>query len=75
MSDAHKVKKKPHLEGPPTEKVRCSDCAHYFITYNPTFPHGCRAVGFKSKVLPDRAVAAHSELPCQFFTAKARRRG
>jgi len=75
MSDDRGLRNNPLPEGPRAEEIRCSDCAHYYITYNPDFPYGCRAVGFKSKVLPDRAVAAHSKLPCQFFTAKARRHG
>ena len=75
MSDARGKMVNPLPQEAPADEIRCSDCVHYYVTYNPTFPYGCRAVGFKSRTLPDRAVTAHSGLPCQFFTAKARRRG
>jgi hypothetical protein len=58
---------------PPAETVRCARCAHYFVTYDPAFPHGCRIAGFKSRVLPSQEMAAHSGLPCLCFTARTRR--
>jgi hypothetical protein len=30
----------------------CHKCIHYYITWDQHFPHGCRAMGFKSKRLP-----------------------
>jgi hypothetical protein len=30
----------------------CYHCIHYFITWQVNFPHGCRAMGFKSRRLP-----------------------
>jgi len=33
-------------------KPTCRRCVHYFITWEVDFPHGCRAMGFKSRRLP-----------------------
>jgi len=30
----------------------CYHCIHYFITWQANYPHGCRAMGFKSRRLP-----------------------
>ncbi len=51
-------------------KVNCLACRHFFITYRPDHPYGCRALGFKSKELPSRVVLASSGLNCQAFTSK-----
>ena len=32
--------------------IACHKCIHYYVTWNQYFPHGCRAMGFKSKRLP-----------------------
>ena len=51
-------------------EVNCLACRHFFITYRPDHPYGCRALGFKSKELPSRVVLASSGLDCQAFTPK-----
>jgi len=52
------------------EPPKCGQCKHYFITWNPDFPHGCRAFGFKSKVLPYLEVRSASQQSCLKFEAK-----
>jgi hypothetical protein len=42
-------------------------CAHHFITYDPSFPYGCRAMNFKSRTLPHLEVRAASGMDCQMF--------
>jgi len=32
--------------------IACYKCNHYYVTWDPYFPHGCRAMDFKSKRLP-----------------------
>ncbi|MBW2440724.1 MAG: uracil-DNA glycosylase [Deltaproteobacteria bacterium] len=32
--------------------VSCHKCLHYYVTWDPQFPHGCRIMGFKSKRMP-----------------------
>jgi hypothetical protein len=42
----------------------CHGCAHFYITYDPRFPYGCRALQFKSRQLPHIEVHAASNSPC-----------
>jgi hypothetical protein len=48
----------------------CLQCAHYFITYDASFPYGCRAMGFKSKQLPSKEVFDASNTQCMAFIKK-----
>jgi len=32
--------------------IACHKCNHYYVTWDPYFPHGCRIMYFKSKRLP-----------------------
>jgi len=45
----------------------CRACAHYFITWDVKFPHGCRAMNFKSKNSPHADVLESSGKPCLMF--------
>lgn len=56
----------------PVELPECIKCMHYYITYDPVKPHGCRAMGFKSRRMPALVVYAASGLVCQLFTLKIR---
>ncbi|THF57217.1 uracil-DNA glycosylase [Pseudothauera rhizosphaerae] len=53
----------------------CKACAHYYITHDPTFPYGCRRLGFKTRRQPAQDVLASSGLPCMMFEPKGRRAG
>jgi predicted nucleic acid-binding Zn-ribbon protein len=33
-------------------RIDCHKCRYYFVTWNQQFPHGCRAMGFKSDRYP-----------------------
>ena len=48
----------------------CRKCRHYFVTWDKTFPHGCRAIGFKSRQLPNIAVRKNSGKDCLLFKQK-----
>lgn len=48
----------------------CRRCQHLFITHDPRFPYGCRAMDFKSKNLPHLAVEQASHGQCLRFAAK-----
>jgi len=50
--------------------INCFACRHFFITYTPRFPYGCRAVGFKSRFLPAQEMYRNSGLLCQLFEEK-----
>jgi hypothetical protein len=34
----------------------CHKCQYYYVTWDKDFPHGCRAMGFKSRQLPGLVV-------------------
>ncbi len=48
----------------------CLACRHFYITYDPLRPYGCRAMGFKSREYPAQVVHASSGIHCQLFAAK-----
>lgn len=48
----------------------CHKCKHYYITWENGFPHGCRAMGFKSRELPSRVVYLNSGAECLLFDLK-----
>ncbi len=45
----------------------CLQCAYYHITWDVNFPHGCRAIGFKSKRRPQLDVLQNSGSSCLAF--------
>jgi hypothetical protein len=48
---------------------------HYFVTWQVNFPHGCRAMGFKSRRLPILDVRrAMQNNKCLAFKPKNQRR-
>lgn len=49
---------------------RCNSCAHYYITHDPSFRYGCRALDFKSKRQPLCDVIEASGHPCMYFREK-----
>jgi hypothetical protein len=34
------------------KRVNCYQCKHFYVTWDPKFPRGCRAFAFKSASLP-----------------------
>ncbi|MBN1381713.1 MAG: uracil-DNA glycosylase [Deltaproteobacteria bacterium] len=50
--------------------ISCYTCRHFYITYDPKFPYGCRAAGFKSRVMPSQEMINSSGLECQLFEKK-----
>jgi hypothetical protein len=48
----------------------CKDCFHFFVTYDPQFPYGCRGMGFKSRRHPYLEVQEATGLPCQGHETK-----
>jgi len=52
------------------DKIDCFKCRHFFVTWDKKFPRGCRALGFKSKEMPSRAVFQASGMQCLKFEEK-----
>jgi hypothetical protein len=48
----------------------CRQCRHYYTTYDPKKPHGCRAYSFKSRENPAQLVSSSSGKPCLMFSLR-----
>ncbi|DAB29851.1 MAG TPA: uracil-DNA glycosylase [Sulfurimonas sp. UBA12504] len=53
------------------KKINCRRCQHYFVTWEPSRPHGCRAYGFKSAQIPSLVVFQSSGSDCNLFVMKS----
>jgi len=51
----------------------CAACVHFYVTWDPRFPRGCRALGFKCRDLPSALVRQASGLRCLRFERKTPR--
>lgn len=52
------------------KRIDCMKCAHFYVTWDPQFPKGCKAFGFKSPQMPSLTVLSSSGKPCMNFEAK-----
>ena len=52
------------------ELPECVKCMHYYVTYDPAKPYGCRAMGFKGKIMPSLMVFQASGQACLAFEEK-----
>ena len=50
--------------------VVCKNCVHYYVTWDKSFPHGCKAMGFKAKSSPASRVREASGVGCLLFEKK-----
>jgi hypothetical protein len=55
------------MAAPFSGRPKCMRCVHFFITYDPFFPNGCRAMNFKSRGLPQDEVRSASGSGCLSF--------
>ncbi|UCF93824.1 MAG: uracil-DNA glycosylase [Desulfobacterales bacterium] len=52
--------------------IDCHRCRHYYVTWDLNFPHGCQAMGFKSRLLPSGEVRSTMQgKDCLLFNPKA----
>jgi hypothetical protein len=52
------------------EKINCQKCIYYYVTWDPSFPKGCKLYGFKSMNFPYILVRQSTGLPCDKFTPR-----
>lgn len=52
------------------EKTSCRGCIHYYVTWDKTFPKGCKFFGFKSAKMPSVVVKESSGQECNVYTNK-----
>jgi hypothetical protein len=50
--------------------IDCHKCKNYYVTWDKHFPHGCKAMGFKSKQLPSVKVFVSSNRECLLYKVK-----
>lgn len=53
-------------------KPNCSQCRHFYITWNQQTPNGCRRFGIQCKDAPSKIVSQAGLGQCQGFEAKKR---
>jgi hypothetical protein len=49
-------------------RLNCRGCRHFFVTYEPRNPWGCRQFGFKGKNLPAQIVYQSTGMQCAYFS-------
>nr|WP_239585987.1 uracil-DNA glycosylase [Bacillus mesophilus] len=52
------------------KKINCFQCKHFYITWDKSFPRGCKAFNFKTPHMPSAAVHQSSGNPCLKFEKK-----
>lgn len=52
------------------EKISCFKCKHFYVTWDPVSPKGCRAYGFKTHEIPSQVVMRDSGHDCLSFEEK-----
>lgn len=52
------------------KRINCFKCIHFYITWDPNNPRGCKYFGFKTKLLPSLSVFQSSGRICQAFVKK-----
>ncbi len=51
----------------PNQAPDCLKCIHFYVTWDPSYPRGCREFGFKTRQLPSREVFGATGLHCPQF--------
>jgi hypothetical protein len=51
--------------------IDCHKCTHYYVTWDKAMPHGCRAMGFKSRRFPSALVRSCTDgRDCRLFAER-----
>jgi len=53
-----------------TQRIACQKCQYYFVTWQQNKPHGCKAYGFKSRLLPSMVVFQSSGTKCSLYKSR-----
>ncbi len=48
----------------------CHSCRYFYVTWDRNFPYGCRAMNFKSRILPCREVRQAAGVDCLDYVEK-----
>ena len=55
--------------------IDCHKCKYYYVTWEKQFPHGCRAMNFKSLQFPSALVKSSSGIACMRYRPKQEGKG
>ena len=55
------------------QKINCIKCKHFYVTWETSFPNGCKAYGFKSKKLPIALVFQSTGKSCTCFELNSKK--
>nr|WP_250886510.1 uracil-DNA glycosylase [Bacillus sp. SM2101] len=55
------------------QRVNCFNCTHFYTTWDPKFPRGCKAFNFKTDIIPSLRVFQSSGKSCMKFQEKRKR--
>lgn len=53
-----------------TTRIDCMKCSYFYVTWDPKFPKGCKAFGFKTQTMPSLTVLSSSGSPCLKYEPK-----
>jgi hypothetical protein len=51
-------------------RISCYKCKFFYVTWDNSFPYGCKAMGFKGRLIPSLMVFQASGESCLAFEAK-----
>lgn len=54
------------------EAINCIKCKNFYVTWDVSFPKGCKLFDFKSKQMPSVLVQQATGTPCRNFVEKAK---
>lgn len=54
------------------ESLNCIKCKNYYVTWDASFPRGCKLFGFKSKQMPSVLVQQATGAQCKNFDEKTK---
>jgi hypothetical protein len=52
------------------KRISCHKCVFFHVTWDNSFPYGCKSMGFKGKVMPSAMVYQASGSECLAFEPK-----
>ncbi len=52
----------------------CLHCKHYYVTWDPQAPRGCKAYNFKSSQVPSVVIKTESKKDCYLFDPKEKKK-
>ncbi|MDQ1913063.1 uracil-DNA glycosylase [Paenibacillus sp. GD4] len=61
---------KPNAANGKNVRINCFQCKNFYVTWDPSFPRGCRSYGIKTRELPSAVVLRTTGQPCIGFADK-----